>query len=316
MTGVSRTTERMRRHPRVVLAAALLTVVTTVSAVVVGVGCTTRPAAAAASTEPAAAAAAADIGAATAGEPLAPPAMPAVDRVRILDEVSAAGAAAGGTIALVALDAEGRPLVSSPAAGQPRYTASLVKIVLVSRLLALEAAGALALGADDRGLMERAVTSSDDLAMSILWDRYDGARLVAASAAALGLTATAPPETAGQWGQAWISAADTATVLATLDAALPADDVSTLLSWMRTTTAIAADGFDQRFGLLARAGDGVAAKQGWMCCVDGRRQLHSAGVLADGRVVVLMGDFPAAASWAQASAALARAADAVVAGTA
>ena len=164
--------------------------------------------------------------------------------------------------------------------------------------------------------MQRAVNSSDDAAMSALWVRYDGARLVADSAASLGLTVTGPPDDRGAVGQAWTSASDTAAVLATLDEALPADDAATLLGWMRATTPFAADGFDQRFGLLAGASDGVAAKQGWMCCVDGRRQLHSAGVLADGRVVVLMGDFPEATSWAQASAALARAADAVRAGIA
>jgi hypothetical protein len=303
---VSRTTERLRRRPRLVLAAVVAIVVTTVSTVVVVVGCMTAPAAA--STDPAA-------GTAVAGEAQAPPGA-AVDTARILDEVAAAGAAAGGTIATVAFDPDGIPLVSSAEAGEPRYTASLIKIVLVSRLLALDAAGALALSPDDLALMERAVTASDDTAMSTLWVRYDGARLVADAAAALGLTVTGPPDVPGKWGQARTSASDTAVVLSTLDEALPADDAATLLRWMRATTPIAADGFDQRFGLLAGPGEDVAAKQGWMCCVDGRRQLHSAGVLGDGRVVVLMGDFPAATSWAQASAALARAAGAVRAGIA
>jgi hypothetical protein len=309
---VSRTIERLRRRRRLVLAAVVTAVVTAVSAVVVVVGCATQPAAA--STD-----AAADSGASSTGEAPAPPATtpPAtVDTVRILDEVSAAGAAAGGTIATVALDPDGSPLVRSAEADQPRYTASLVKIVLVSRLLALDSEGALTLSPDDLGLMERAITSSDDAAMSTLWVRYDGARLVADTAASLGLTVTGPPEVAGQWGQAWTSASDTATVLTTLDDSLQADDAGTLLGWLRATTPIAADGFDQRFGLLAGPADGVAAKQGWMCCVDGRRQLHSAGVLGDGRVVVLMGDFPAATSWAQAADALARAADALRAGIA
>lgn len=278
--------------------------------VVVVVGCTTRKAAA--STNSAAAstpsAAAQDL---RATDPAA-----VVDTVRILEQVSAAGAAAGGTIATVALHPDGTTLVSSAEADQPRHTASLVRIVLVSRLLALDAAGAIRLRPDDRGLMERSVTSSDDAAMSALWVRYDGARLVADTAAALGRTATGPPAIAGQWGRAWTAASDTATVLATLPLALEAYDTATLLGWMRATTPVAADGFDQRFGLLAGAADGVAAKQGWMCCVDDRRQLHSAGVLGDGRVVVLMGDFPAATSWGQASAALARAADAVRAGIA
>ena len=53
-----------------------------------------------------------------------------------------------------------------------------------------------------------------------------------------------------------------------------------------------------------------------MCCVDDRRQLHSAGVLDDGRIVVLMGDFPASTSWAQAATALDAAATAARTGTA
>lgn len=304
---MSRRFERLRRRPRLVLAAAVATVVTTVSALVVVVGCTTRTAAA--STDSAAA------GTSSAGEVEAPPAAGAVDTGRILDQVSTAGAAAGGTIAAVALEPDGTTLVSNPEAGQPRYTASLVKIVLVSRLLSLETAGVLRLRPDDLGLMERAVTSSDDAAMSALWVRYDGARLVAETAAALGLTATGPPALAGQWGQASTSAVDTATVLAALPLTLRADDAATLLGWMRSTTPIASDGFGQRFGLLAGAAADVAAKQGWMCCVGGRRQLHSAGVLGDGRVMVLMGDFPAATSWAQAASALDRAAAAVRAGT-
>lgn len=305
LVEVSRTLQRLRRRPRTVLAAVFATVVTTVSAVVVVVGCTSRTAAASTSSSTAAAEAP------TAGDVPAPAAATDVDTVRILDEVSAAGAAAGGTIATVALDADGSTLVSSAEADQPRYTASLVKIPLVSRLLALDTAGALTLSPDDLALMQRAVTSSSDAAMSALWVRYDGPRLVADTAAALGLTATGPPAAAGQWGQAWTSASDTAAVLATLPIALEAGDAATLLGWMRSTTPIAADGFGQRFGLLGGAGGDVAAKQGWMCCVGGRRQLHSAGVLADGRVVVLMGDFPEATSWAQASTALDRAAAAV-----
>ena len=76
------------------------------------------------------------------------------------------------------------------------------------------------------------------------WVRYDGARLVADTAASLGLTVTGPPETPGQWGQAWTSASDTATVLATLEDSLQPDDAATLLGWMRATTPLAADGFD------------------------------------------------------------------------
>ena len=97
-------------------------------------------------------------------------------------------------------------------------------------------------------------------------------------------------------------------------AVLDADDTATLLGWMRSATDTAADGFDQTFGLLpGRAGNGVAAKQGWMDGAGDGRRVHSAGVFADGTVVVLLGDFPRSTSWADARAALDAAAAAVVA---
>ncbi|GAB3308877.1 hypothetical protein GCM10027451_18270 [Geodermatophilus aquaeductus] len=242
--------------------------------------------------------------------PTAPP-PPPVDAAAVLAAVDAAAAGARGTVDVVVLDAAGRPLVTGASAGEVRYTASLVKLLVVGRLLALEAAGALDLGEGDLALMERAIVRSDDGAMSTLWDRWGGAALVTAAAAEAGLTATAPPDVAGQWGEATTSASDVAVVLAGLAAAPGRQPAATLLGWLRATSASAADGFDQTFGLLQGTA-GVAAKQGWMCCVDGRRQVHSAGVLPDGRVVVLLGDFPAATSWGRARGALDAAAAAVL----
>jgi hypothetical protein len=192
-----------------------------------------------------------------------------------------------------------------------------VKVLVVQQLLERDEAGALPLDDDDLALMERAVEASDDDAMNTLWVRFDGAALVAAAAAEFGLTGTAAPAVTGQWGESTTTAADYATFLADLDAHLSAADLATLTGWMQSTTDTAADGFDQDFALLgAVAGAGtVAAKQGWMCCVDSARQLHSAGVLSDGRVVVLLGDFPTGTSWAEAQAALDQAAAAVVSGT-
>ncbi|WP_222194883.1 serine hydrolase [Modestobacter italicus] len=242
----------------------------------------------------------------------------AVDVSAVLGAVDAAASAAGGSIAVVVLDGDGAELVAGSGADDPLPTASLVKLLVVQQLLARDEAGELSLDDDDLALMRRAVTASDDDAMSTLWTRFDGADLVTAAAAEFGLTGTAPPETAGQWGESTTTAADYATFLAGLQDALSPADLATLIGWMQATTATAADGFDQQFGLLstdARATGAVAAKQGWMCCVDGHRQLHSAAVLADGRVVVLLGDFPTSTTWAAAREALDAAATAVVSGT-
>jgi membrane protein DedA with SNARE-associated domain len=239
-----------------------------------------------------------------------------IEQDRILTEVEAAAAVPGGSIAVVVLDADGRSLVTGPGAHSPVHSASLVKAFVVAQLLALDAAGSLSLTDDDLGLMQRAMVSSDDGAMNALWNRHDGAQLVRDIVATTSLTGTSPPATPGRWGETTTTAADVATFLAAVEDVLDAADSTTLLGWMRSATAAAADGFDQRFGLLAAGTGGAAAKQGWMCCVDDRRQLHSAGVLDDGRVVVLLGDFPSSVSWSQAAAALDTAAIAARNGTA
>lgn len=242
----------------------------------------------------------------------------AVDEVAVLAALDAAASTAGGTIAAVVLDGNGTELVATPDAGEPRYTASLVKLLVVQQLLARDAARVIALTEDDTALMQRALTVSDDRAMSLLWDRWDGAELVTTAVTQFGLTGTRLPGEPGQWGEAVTTARDQATFLSELDTWLTREATATMTSWLQGTTDRAADGFAQDFGLLsptAGTADPIAAKQGWMCCLDSGRQLHSVGVLADGRVVVLLGDFPLGTGWTQARAALDAAARAVVTGT-
>ncbi|WP_138734234.1 LppW family protein [Modestobacter excelsi] len=249
------------------------------------------------------------------------PPPPVVDPAAGLAVLTAAGEAAarvGGTVHVAVLDPTGAEVLTGPGARIPVLTASLVKLLVVQQLFARDAAGLLQLSPADLDRMRRAVVASDDDAMSLLWDRFDGAELVVAAAADFGLTGSDPPAQAGQWGEAVTTAADTARFLSALPDHLPADDLATLTGWMGSPTRVATDGFDQRYGLLApavTAATAVAVKQGWMCCIDARRQLHSAGVLADGRVVVLLGGFPTRTSWARARAALDAAAQAVVSST-
>ena len=223
-----------------------------------------------------------------------------VDRYRddhgpLTGPVRAAGEAAGGEIAVSVVGPDGRTVAGSSDAGTPFYTASLVKLLVVEQLLEGAAEDGLPLDAANRGDLERAVTFSDDQAMNRLWVGFDGARLVRSAVEEFGLEHTAPPAVPGQWGQATTSATDMARFLTALPAHLSPGDLAALTGWMRAAPAQAADGFDQAFGLrsagVAAPGE-VAVKQGWMCCVDGRRQLHSAGVLPDGTAVVLLGEFP------------------------
>src|SRR4051794_2148328 len=237
-----------------------------------------------------------------------------VDAPAVLRGVDAAAGAIAASVGAVVVDPQGRTLLATPAAGRPLPSASLVKLLVVQQLLARTSPA----GWDATTLrrMERAITVSDDGAMSALWVAHDGPALVRAAVAQFGLTGTAPPDEVGQWGEATTTASDVARFLTALAGSASAADSATLLAWMRAVAPTAVDGFDQTFGLLAgAAGAGVAAKQGWMCCVDGRRQLHSAGVLADGRVVVVLADLPAATTWARTAAAVDGATAALVAGT-
>lgn len=246
------------------------------------------------------------------------PVPPAVDTAAVLAGLEAAADAAGGSIAAVVLDGTGAELVATPDADEPRYAASLAKLLVVQQLLARDAAGQITLTELDTDRMQRALTASDDRAMSLLWDRWGGAELVTTAVDQFGLTGTQLPTEPGQWGEVVTTARDQATFLAALDTRLAPEDVATMTSWLQSTTDRAADGFAQDFGLLSPTAGTVApvaAKQGWMCCVDSRRQLHSVGVLADGRVVVLLGDFPTGTSWARARTALETAAQTVVTGT-
>ncbi|OMQ15578.1 hypothetical protein A7K94_0208470 [Modestobacter sp. VKM Ac-2676] len=246
------------------------------------------------------------------------PAPRVVDEAAVLTELQAIAAPAAASLDAVVLDEGGQRLLATSAADQPVPSASLVKLLVVQQLLARSAAGELTLGPADRARMERAITVSDDRAMSLLWDIHGGARLVREAATAFGLTATAPPAQRGQWGEATTSAADIGRFLTAMTVRPGRGrGAAELLGWMRAAAGTAADGFDQRFALFAGVpGAARAVKQGWMCCVAGQRHLHSVAVLPDGRIVTLLAEAPVSSSWRELRRAVDDAASALVVGTA
>jgi hypothetical protein len=223
-------------------------------------------------------------------------------RVAAVAAAAVAGVPGGTTaVATARTDAEIVRLALSPDAERPFPTASLVKLFVAADVLHRARTGGTALPAEDSALLAEMVARSDDAAASQLWVRHGGGQMVSDVAARYGLTGTAPPAVPGQWGQTTTTARDVAVFLARLPAVAHPDDAAALLGWMGATTATAADGFDQRFGV--GSGPGAAVKQGWMCCVDGRRHLHSAG-LRDGEVVVLLSELPGGTGWEAARAGL------------
>ena len=197
----------------------------------------------------------------------------------------------------------------SELAERPFPTASMVKLLLAEDLLHRARTGAIALTPGDRAELEVMIRRSDDPAASDFWVRFDGAQAVRDVATRYGLTGTAPPRTEGQWGETTTTAADLARFLTRLPVVAHPDDAAALLAWMRTADPVAADGFDQEFGVFGTL-PGAAVKQGWMCCLGGQRHLHSVGVVGQ-RVVVLLSEVPRSVGWDAARAALDAAAAAV-----
>ncbi|MFD2093729.1 serine hydrolase [Blastococcus deserti] len=195
-------------------------------------------------------------------------------------------------------------------AERPFPTASMVKLFMAEDILRRARNGQLSLRPDDPVLLQEMIRSSDDPAASALWVRYGGGRMVTDVARRYRLTGTTPPAVPGQWGQATTTARDLARFLALLPTVAHPDDAAALLGWMRTATPVAADGFDQQFGLFGTAPPLTAVKQGWMCCVGGNRHVHSVGVVGH-RVVVLLSEVPRGVGYGEARAALTAAAAAV-----
>jgi hypothetical protein len=188
-------------------------------------------------------------------------------------------------------------------ARRPFPTASMVKLFVAEDILHRARMGLLSLDREDYLLLQTTIRRSDDPAASTLWVRYGGGQMVSDVAARYGLTGTSPPSSPGQWGETMTTARDLAQFLSLLPVVAHPADATTLQVWMRTATPIAADGFDQQFGLFGTAPPLTAVKQGWMCCVGGKRHLHSVAVIGK-RVVVLLSEVPRGVGYEAAGAAL------------
>ncbi|WP_347060632.1 serine hydrolase [Blastococcus sp. HT6-30] len=203
---------------------------------------------------------------------------------------------------------------NGPVAERPFPTASMVKLFMAEDILTRARDGSIGLTAAERDLLREMIRRSDDPAASTLWVRFGGGQMVRDVAARYDLPGTGPPSARipGQWGQAVTTAQDVARFLALLPVVAHPDDAAAVLSWMREATPRAADGFDQRFGLFGTLPGEPALKQGWMCCVDGQRHLHSVAVLGS-RVIVLLSEVPRTVGYGSARAALDAAGAAVAA---
>lgn len=195
-------------------------------------------------------------------------------------------AAAGGKsdVGVTVMDLQTGQTVSQDGDKQ-FYSASLSKLILAVDALQQP------LSDDDEDLIHRALSASDDEAMDVLWERFDGMDAIGRVAAEAGLTETHAPDDPSQWGEVVITANDMVRLYHYILGSPVRDTVVAALS---AATPTAADGFDQEFGLLGISG--FYAKQGWMYYLPSDVYLHSAGVLDNRYAVAVLTTSPTG-SW-------------------
>jgi hypothetical protein len=203
---------------------------------------------------------------------------------------------------------------------EPFYTASVAKVIVAVDILDRRRSTGLSVSDEALDLIRRALGPSDDDAMNVLWTTFDGPGAATRVSARLGLDDTSAPEDPTQWGQMSTSASDMVHVYHHILEEMPAADRDLLVAFLADAPAVAPDGFDQAFGLLApevmaAGGPDTIAKQGWMCCFSRQYYLHSAGAVGAGQryVVVLLSRVPRGPGWAAAREELTAVADAAVA---
>ncbi|SES11650.1 serine hydrolase [Lentzea albida] len=204
----------------------------------------------------------------------------AISDISATDISDIAAAGSSSDVGLAIFDLQTGQVVSQQG-DKPFYSASLSKLLVAVDALRQQPSD------EDRDLVRRALSASDDNAMDVLWTRFDGMGAIGRVAAEAGLTGTHAPDDPSQWGEVVITANDMVRLYDHILASPERDEVVAMLS---SATATAADGFDQAFGLLGVTG--AYAKQGWMYYLPSDVYLHSAGVVDDRYAVAVLTTSP------------------------
>lgn len=180
-------------------------------------------------------------------------------------------------------------------------TASVVKVLIAEELLHRHSVGQIGLGAAEFTRIEAMLVRSDDPAASSLYSQFGGVALIEATLRRHGLAESAPPADPQYWGNTKMSAHDVARFYANvLAGSVPAASRDYLFGLLRNVAPTASDGFGQHYGLAGvELGLDAAVKQGWMCCLDGVRQVHSTAVVGDDDryVIVILTQYSPMLSW-------------------
>jgi len=153
-------------------------------------------------------------------------------------------------------------VLTSHNAGQQFAAMSVVKLLIA--LDALDRNNWETLNGATQQEIHQMLADSDDEIANRLWTAGGGPAIVTRMVGQLGLTGTQPPDDPGEWGDTLITPQDMVTVYRYITEQVPGTDRNLLLGALADAPRIAADGFNQYFGIP----DGMphtnwAIKQGW-----------------------------------------------------
>jgi hypothetical protein len=193
-------------------------------------------------------------------------------------------AAPGISLGVAVLDVHTGELAVGRGGEREFMSASLSKLMVAVDVLDRHRAEGRQPGPADLELIGRALSASDDDAMNVLWGKHDGAGAIGRVAGRLGLTARLPPDATETWGDTMVTAADMVAIHRHVLQDMAPRDRAVIAGALAATSAVAADGFGQHYGLLHEgASPQRYAKQAWVPYGPAGYLMHSAGVAYDGR---------------------------------
>lgn len=211
-------------------------------------------------------------------------------------------AARRGLVALAVIDRQtGTYLDNGAGAHIAMGSASVIKVVMAEELLYQRSQGDIELGSSELALMETMLKDSNDGAASRLYSQFGGVSLIMAALSRHQLTESGPPADPQYWGNTMVTAHDVAAFYNNLLAgSIPPEDRDHLIGLLGQMAPVAADGFGQLFGVAGvDPRPQAAVKQGWMCCLDDVRNVHSTAVLGqdDRYILVILTQYSPLQSW-------------------
>ncbi|HET9257338.1 MAG TPA: hypothetical protein VFO16_19350 [Pseudonocardiaceae bacterium] len=168
----------------------------------------------------------------------------------------------GADVGFEVFDRDTGTMLASQDADRQFASMSVVKLLIALDVLAGDN-GALPDNGTQQELHQMLAASDDDIADD-LWSADGGPAIVTRMASTLELTGTQPPSDPGEWGDTLITAQDMVKVYQYITNQLPQPQRDLILGALSDAPKIAADGFNQYFGIPdGLPGASWAVKQGW-----------------------------------------------------